>query len=233
MIAFNNFRNQLSSDFISGDWIFRGQSNPEWGLETSYFRLCTQCGLEHSIPQFEKMLHEFVLTGSNLLGADLTQLDFLKQIALAQHHGLPTPFLDWTFSPYIALYFAVSGGLFTSANDEATVRVWAIKVKSEHLISISPQIKSLSDIGFKIIKGNVLNTKRVGRQLGCFSYHGQAGDLSKYASVYDIDLRSFDVVVNKFRVLLELQLMGINSGILFDDLNGIANDAKLSFITNK
>jgi hypothetical protein len=79
-------------------YAFRGMSRASHGLKTSLMRLrgTYERHEGHLLRNFRKFAHR-----------DAVQADSVwNWLALAQHHGLPTRLLDWTFSPYVALHIA-------------------------------------------------------------------------------------------------------------------------------
>mgnify|MGYP003385864684 CR=1 FL=1 len=53
--------------------------------------------------------------------------DLAEVAALAQHYGIPTRLLDWSFDFYVALYFAISGAKNLAGN----IKIWCLN--SEYL----------------------------------------------------------------------------------------------------
>jgi len=78
-------------------YVFRGVHDRNLGLETSLMHLGNNPDEmeKHLFRNFKKYAPRETVNEDN---------DWLW-LSIAQHHGLPTRLIDWTFSPYIALHF--------------------------------------------------------------------------------------------------------------------------------
>ena len=106
------------------NFAFRGVANAEWStFRTSLMRLggSFQQMEGHLLRNFRKYAH---LEATNAYPGDTAW----HWLAMAQHHGLPTRLLDWSYSPFVAMHFA------TSTVDQFDVDglIWCVNYVTAH-----------------------------------------------------------------------------------------------------
>lgn len=89
-------------------FIFRGQADSRWGLKTSIERMMeSRGGISCSLKKLElRMVNEYKKRRHLYTGDSIDENDIFEWMAELQHYGAPTRLLDFTFSPYVAAYFA-------------------------------------------------------------------------------------------------------------------------------
>lgn len=109
--SWKKFIDLLSTNFFQeniSELIFRGQRRYDWGLMPNIARnsdngLFTQELMENQLSNFKKAIRGRIKDYTLLLNEDDDEI-----WAIGQHYGLNTPLLDWTYSPYVSLFFAFS-----------------------------------------------------------------------------------------------------------------------------
>ncbi len=102
---------QLQEELFADSWneelgrfrsryAFRGLSDADYSLETTLIRIGGDfASLEpHLLRNFKKYARRNVVEQDSIW----------HWLSVAQHYGLPTRLLDWTYSPYVALHFATA-----------------------------------------------------------------------------------------------------------------------------
>jgi len=126
----------LDEDYLKLDmwnpFVFRGHKNPEWKLETSLYRECTKLGPmgkkeKEDLFKKEKMiLWEFKRNYNRFVTMNqISELDYYEWFSWMQHYGVPTRFLDFSRSFYVALYFASKNVSFEN-KETASFSIYAI-----------------------------------------------------------------------------------------------------------
>ncbi len=72
-----------------------------------------------------------------------------EELAIAQHHGLPTRFMDWTTNPLVALYFAVRNTSGRSADSAVYVLISNPKRYADLKRGQTAQVKPVGDAATK------------------------------------------------------------------------------------
>ena len=105
------YKQWISENMQNGyRYLFRGQEKSEWKLQTSFHRaiqsnphITLQIYLHNIIPELNNILASKGFE-NHFLNDPINLNSFLAKL---QHYGFPTPLLDWTYNPYIAVYFAI------------------------------------------------------------------------------------------------------------------------------
>jgi hypothetical protein len=122
----------FEGEIAAKTWVFRGLKSSAYKLEPAIEReektkSIGWSALE-SLAKSEFKARARSHLSAALIPADGDELAELTWLAQMQHYGIPTRLLDFTYSPFVALYFAIRNGYEKS--DRTHVRLWAVDAQA-------------------------------------------------------------------------------------------------------
>ena len=203
--------------------LYRGVESKCYKLVPSIGRVMTPKGNRISVVREEAILKFFKQRAyPYLLDKNMKTLDLL---ALAQHHGLPTRLLDWTWNPLVAIYFAVRndnsslqlGNNVCVDSKDRVVYIWDKEEKGFLDLDFDPF--KISNI--EIFLPNYLSD-RIVSQKGIFSIHP-----FPYKPFVSPNIVRVIIKNEKCKEIKQiLNRIGICESLLFPDLDSIATHVK-------
>lgn len=238
---------------IPRNWIYRGHRSVDYKLESSFYRTFHDIQAiiklykgsrrrfdrdeyeEELISLFRSHAHLYLPTVPKEHEENKEKLEWLS---IMQHHGTPTRLLDFTFSPYIAAYFALEKG-----QDDCCV--YALKhqyfteIDEEHFKGTGYKTKVFEDQrgekSFFFPYEPKMRNERLVCQQGLFLVPS-----TNYMTIDDLLLNySIDVEVcikyilsrsMRYEGLRKLRMMNISAATLFPGIDGFCRSLRFQIL---
>jgi len=230
------------------NWCFRGQADASWPLKCSLTRHIEVSKVVNGAwERQETRIHRIFRRKSHLFLADLPGDDQLEWLALMQHHGAPTRLLDFTWSPYVAAFFALEKATTHSA-------VWALnlpllwdihssrRIGKVNVLDADPRQPETFDRFYRpnahafVWQGDPFRMpQRVVAQSGTFlvtSHLGQNVEqiLNGYPGAGELLVQFvLDTAAMRQEAMAQLYAMNITQATLFPGLDGLARSMAYEF----
>ena len=247
-VEFIEIIEQFQSDHDTS-W-YRGVGNSTHGLCPSIFRHPTK----KKIAEIQAL--EIALASAfeqrSLPFVEQTFNGEWEQMFFMQHYGIPTRLLDWTESPFIALYFALSScERYKNGNPETDAAFWMLDPETwnqdalkdisyregilnpncEQVKSYSPQANLEERKNLPVMIYGTHNSPRIVAQRGMFSLFG------KCLNPMEINYETGDfhdgvleqVVIpkiNRDSITSSLFRKGVSDSTIYPDLHGLSLELK-------
>jgi hypothetical protein len=228
-IEFKDFAYSLDPE----RYISRGQERAVWRLRTSFHR-AGRANLERflgeDIPRLNKHLsarttHVFDMRKPEQHGAF---------VSLAQHHGYPTPLLDWTRSAFVGAYFAyrkLRNSEAIEASPDQKVRIFIFDRiewfralgQNDRLAFTVPHLSILDALAIentRMIPQQALSTITNVDDIESLIQYVECLHKKSYLQVIDLPARERPLVMK------DLYQMGITAGSMFPGLDGVCEALK-------
>jgi hypothetical protein len=224
------------SSYDVPDYFYRGQGDHTWSLvptlqRTLEYPISTR---EFYLNRMREYLRAFRDHAHGLTGFPdgLTDLDRL--LTLGRHHGLVTPILDWTRSPYVAAFFALFEIARTinmpldgdpdkskGRGGKAIVAIWRYQIRGGDG-SVGSELRVFTEVGFPNARQQAQSS--VYMHLDTHEY--RSVDQLLLDRGLNSNLEKWVIVVQEAReAIADLALMNIHIASMFPDLAHAAQHA--------
>ncbi|MBI2725653.1 MAG: FRG domain-containing protein [Polaromonas sp.] len=239
---------------LPNHYVFRGQCNAKWGLQSALERLLGRTWAAEKATKFEAYsLTTFQSKYHIYCGQEHTPKSKLAWLSVMQHYGVPTRLIDFTTSPYIALYFALekydpllkqdfsiflidysslmeNSLAFIKKNDRTFLETrTSMQNKQDEVFELTIDRRAY-DIAW-LTEPTELNA-RIDRQSGTFLMTGNLGqrieDVLNSATYRTTTIQKIVIPAKLYEsVYVGLRKMSINAKSIYGDLAGLASSIQM------